>query len=228
MIRLQSIGTCEELDERPCFLRHIGRTCNHKWEVACISIAFCCLIGSNKLWERRNADFFEIIVGPQRTAILPGGLPFHRRVSTRMLDVLLAVRGETRRRFRLGIGIDLPSAAQGALALTCPPVSTIVSAAPTPEQRSGWLFHLDSPAVVATHWEPIVDEGRVRGFRVRLLETSGRAGHVRLRAFRPVASAQQVDFRGHTLVELPLEKDAIRVDLNGHEWAEVEALWHLG
>ena len=58
-----------------------------------------------------------------------------------------------------------------------------------------------------------------------MLETRGRAGRVRLRTFRPVASARQVDFQGHTLVELPLEKDAIPIDLTAHEWAQIEARW---
>ena len=43
-----------------------------------------------------------------RTAILTGGLPYHRRSGSRMLDCLLVVAGETRRRFRYGVGLDLP------------------------------------------------------------------------------------------------------------------------
>ncbi len=45
-----------------------------------------------------------------------------------------------------------------------------------PSPRSSWLFHIDARNLVATHWEPLEQEGRIAGFRVRLLETEGRPG----------------------------------------------------
>ncbi len=60
----------------------------------------------------------ELRTDKLRTALLTGGLCFHRRSGERMLDTLLVVQGETRRRFRLGIGIDAPHPIQPALELT--------------------------------------------------------------------------------------------------------------
>ncbi len=65
----------------------------------------------------------------------------------------------------------------------------------------------------------------VKGFRARLLETSGRPGRVTLRAFRPVAAARQVDFLGQAMLELPVDNDKIVLDFAAHEWIEVEATW---
>ena len=64
--------------------------------------------------------------GKQRTTLLCGGLPYHRRFGPRKFDTLLVVQGETARTFRLGIGIDVPhpmAAAPGfsvAAAFACP------------------------------------------------------------------------------------------------------------
>ena len=57
---------------------------------------------------------------------------------------------------------------------------------------SGWLFHLDVRSVVATHWERAGSPTVRRGFRVRLLETDGRAVQVNLRSFRPLQSAEKL------------------------------------
>ncbi len=63
------------------------------------------------------------------------------------------------------------------------------------------------------------------GFRTRLIETAGRAGRMRLRAFRTISAARQVDFQGQTLVELPVEGDCVTIELAAHEWVEIEAMW---
>lgn len=168
--------------------------------------------------------FVEARTEHTRTAVLCGGLPYHRRIGLRMLDTMLVVRGETQRRFRLGVGFDLNYALPSALELLNP--TPLVSQAPQPSPaNTGWLFHIDAKNVVATHWEPLEIEGRVRGFRVRVLETEGRAGQARLRAFRSIASARQTDFLGQTLVDLPLDDDAVRLDFTAHEWLQVEAVW---
>ena len=90
---------------------------------------------------------------------------------------------------------------------------------------SGWLFHIDARNVVASHWEPVVEEPRVVGFRTRLIETEGRAGRALLRTFRPVAAARQTDFLGHTLAELPVDSEGVRLDFTCYEWVQVEARW---
>src|SRR5690606_27266121 len=52
-------------------------------------------------------DYLEVVSGNTRTAILTGGLPYHRRSDDRMVDCLLRVAGESETKFQMGIGIDV-------------------------------------------------------------------------------------------------------------------------
>ncbi len=179
-----------------------------------------------------SPEFVEIDEGSSTTAILTGGLPYHRRTGPRMLDSLLVVRGETSRRFSLAIGVNLPRAGAGLMEWLSP--TTMLSGALAPfANRSGWFFHLDTRNIVATHWRPLVDDEAsssveprsVRGFRARLLETLGQGGRATLRAFRKVAAARQVDFSGQPMLELKVEDDKITLDFGEREWIEIEAVW---
>ncbi len=97
--------------------------------------------------------FIDVRTADTRTTVLSGGLPYHRRFGLRRLDTLLVVRGETARRFRLGIGLDLPSPAHAGLDELVPPIA-LPLAGPSPA-GGGWLFHLDHRNVLVTHWEPL-------------------------------------------------------------------------
>ncbi len=151
-------------------------------------------------------QFLDLRLNNAHTTIFTAGLPYHRRLGPHKLDTLLLVRGETSRRFRLGIGLDLPHPAPMALEFLTPDL--IRSQSPPPSSPFGWLFHLDAKNVVATHWETIVGpacragqpghsvppsparqagptgQGGPAGFRVRLLETEGRGCRIGLRSFR--------------------------------------------
>ncbi len=164
--------------------------------------------------------FLELRSAAARTVILPGGLPFHRRASPRMLDTLLVVPGESARKFRLGIGFDVVHPLTAALNFLVP--QTVVAGVPSPPSPTGWLFHVDSRNVVATHWEPVVLAGRTEGFRVRLLETEGRAATLGLRSFRPLGSAQRLD---DPPVNLPIEGDRVTVEIQPYQWIEVQCRW---
>lgn len=168
-------------------------------------------------------QFIDILSGEARTTVLTGGLPYHRRAGYRMLDSLLIVRGERAKTFRLGIGVELANPVNDAAALLSPPPAMLRTAAPPAPATSSWLFHVDAKSLLATHWEAICEAGRVVGFRVRVLETSGKATRGRLRAFRPVTAARHVNFEGHTVGDLQLENGIISLELTGHEWVEVEA-----
>jgi alpha-mannosidase len=166
--------------------------------------------------------FFEVRSPQTRTAILTGGLPYHRRVGMRMFDALLVSRGETATSFRLGIAVDCDHPALEAQAFVSP---TPVVADPGPAPKavpSCWFFHVDAKNVMATSWEPVTEEGQVVGYRVRLLETEGKSGAVKLRSFRSVAKARQTDLLGNTLAGLAAEGDTVKIDMTGHEWAQVE------
>ena len=117
--------------------------------------------------------YVEIEDGELRTTILTAGLPFHRRTGYRMLDTLLVVRGETQaRKFNFGIGVELknPLPERGDLA----PTAAVFRAAPLLVNASGWLFHLDARNVSATWRALLIEDGRIAGVRVWLLENAGR------------------------------------------------------
>ena len=165
--------------------------------------------------------FIEIRSGKGRTTLLAGGLPFHRRLGLRKIDTLLVVRGETARRFRLGIGIDLRHPMHEAIALLSPRCE--LEDVPPPPAQCGWLFHLDVGNVVATSWEPLFEASRLDGFRVRLLETEGKRARLGLRAVRPLRCAQRL-LPGETPpVELTVEGDRLEVEIGPYAWVAVEA-----
>ncbi|MBN2022259.1 MAG: hypothetical protein JW809_05650 [Pirellulales bacterium] len=168
--------------------------------------------------------FVEIRSKATRTTLLTGGLPYHRRVGSRKLDSILIVHGETARRFRLGVGIDLAHPTAAALAFMSPRTVLRQSAVP-PTVPTGWLFHLDVRHVVVTHWAPIAEGPRVVGFRARLLETQGLHAPVGLRAFRPIVQARWTDLAGKPLGELPFEGDRIALEVRPRQWLAVEARW---
>ena len=166
-----------------------------------------------------SPHFVDVRTEKTRTTLLAGGLPYHRRCGPRKLDTLLLVRGETARRFRLGIALEAPHPLSAALDFLAP--AAMLADAPRPGRSSGWLFHLDVRGVVATHWE-LLSDGPA-GFRVRLLETDGRGVQLNLRSFRALESAEKLSPSGGPSEPLPVEGDRLAVDLRPNEWAEVEA-----
>jgi alpha-mannosidase len=171
-----------------------------------------------------SPHYIEIAANKHTTTILTGGLAFHRRHESRMLDTPLISRGETQRKFRLGIGMDLTHPMLDAISLLSPPLVVQGAAQPT-SGTSGWLFHIDARTVIATNWEPLVEGTNVTGFRVRLLETAGRPANLTLSAFRAVKSAQQIDFRGQPSGDCTVDGGKIRADLPAHGWTELLASW---
>ncbi len=185
-------------------------------------LGFCRHPTEGKVLE--SPHYLEIHSTRTRFTVFPAGLPYHRRFGLRKLDTLLVVRGETARTFRFGVGVDVRYPAHAALEAIASPRELCRGALP-PSAPWGWLFHLDARNVMATSWQPLLGQGRVAGFRVRLLETEGRRAECRLRSFRPVASAQHVDFLGALVSELPVEGDEIHVDLQPRRWIQVDAFF---
>ncbi len=180
---------------------------------------------STDLQRFESPDFIELVATKARTAILPGGLPFHVRSGSRMLDTLLVVHGDRGRRFRLGIAVEHPRPWEAACEFNSP-ISIVAGVSSLPAGAvTGWLFHLDAKNVAVTHWSPIVDGKTVVGFRARLLEMAGQGVSAHLRSFRTVSSARRVDFLGEQIEELQVDGDRIRIDLGSHEFVEIEARW---
>jgi alpha-mannosidase len=187
-------------------------------------------VAATELRRIESPHFLDIRRAGQRTTLLCGGLPYHRRLGDRKLDTLLVVRGETARSFRLGVGIDVAHPVAAAMGFLSPPLALPVQ--PRPPVPTGWLFHLDCRNVLATHWEPL-DAGAnapdsqekrgLAGFRVRLLELDGRGVRLGLRCFRAVASAQRIDGGDDDAPEsFPVAGDRAEIAIEAHQWIEVE------
>jgi len=181
----------------------------------------------NPLTQRRleSPHYVEVCDEKTRTSILTGGLPFHRREGLRTLDSLLVVRGESQRKFRLGIGVDLPHPMLEAMSLLSPPVLVQQKAAPPTPNTSSWLFHIDARNIVATHWRPLIEDGKVTGFAVRLLETAGRRADVAISTFKDIGSASQVTFAGEVVDECEIASGKCRLSMAAHQWIEVHSRW---
>jgi len=169
-------------------------------------------------------DAFDISTRRQRTALLFGGLAHHRRHGARMLDTLLVAGGETTRTFRVGVVLDQEHPFHGALDFVTPAHVVPVETAPPASGPTGWLFHVDHKAVAVTRLEHVESTADERGWGVVLhvLETGGHAARCRLRCFRNPTWARQTDLNGEVVIDLPIDGDAVLIDLTPHELARVE------
>ncbi|MFQ5734065.1 MAG: hypothetical protein ACE5KM_19170 [Planctomycetaceae bacterium] len=185
--------------------------------------------------ERFDSPYYlEIATPEQRTTILFNGQTFHRKTGPRMIDTLLIVAGETQRRFRMRIALDADYPMQPAMDLLTPPAVVPTETGPPLAGTAGWFFHVSAKNVQLLGLRPLmeepVDDGTDEspttpprnGFTLGLLETEGRNRRVKLRCFRTPSSARQRDFQGRTISDLPIEDDAVVVEMTAHEIADVE------
>jgi alpha-mannosidase len=169
-----------------------------------------------------SPHYIDLVTLKNNTTIFTGGLPFHRRHEDRMLDSLLITRNERERRFTFGIGIDVKYPLTEAISLLTGP--TVVEKSPAPHSgTTGWLAHVDARNVLVTSCGPLIENGRVVGLQLKLLETEGRPAKAAARTFRPLASGQIVDYQGTGLRDLEVEDGKVRVELTPHEWVWVTA-----
>jgi hypothetical protein len=152
-------------------------------------------------------EYLEIRDGPRRTAIFPGGLPFHQRHAGRMLDVILIPEGEICRAFELGIGLEREYPMQTALGLATGIAALPVDKGPPHIGASGWLFHLDLPNLLLTRMQPAPDGADA--VLARLIECQGHGGQAELRCPRPPKRASLTDTLGTPLSELAVSGDTV-------------------
>jgi alpha-mannosidase len=168
-------------------------------------------------------DALDITTRTQRTALLFGGLPYHRKHGSRMLDTLLIAGGETCRSFTMGVVLDLEYPFHAAQDLIAPAVVVPTGDGPPALGVAGWLAQIDHKNVAISRVEFIENAGdRGWGLVFHLLETAGQSGRCRLRLFRDPTWARQVDFLGETIIDLSVDGDAVQLDLTPHELARVE------
>tara|TARA_R110002111_G_scaffold262504_1_gene338938 strand:- start:114461 stop:117379 length:2919 start_codon:yes stop_codon:yes gene_type:complete len=181
-----------------------------------------------------SPHYFEIAEGEERVTILNHGLPFHRKTGPRMLDSMLIVEGETKREFAFSIAVNQNFPMQMAKNVMVPAGQVLSPLGPPRMGETGWLFHVDASNVQITRVMDLMPqepdspdtETRVRtGFAVRLIETEGVHRSVKLRCWKSPVSARQRNFHGKTIVELPVEEDAVLVEMTQYEIAEIEILF---
>ena len=174
---------------------------------------------SNKRFAASH--YLEIDSGKTQTTILNGGAPWFRQRGFRSIDLPLIVRGERRKKFTFGIGVDLKYPMQQAMGLISAPIVVDTDTKPQPDHC--WLFHVAAKNVIATWWEPIFESENVVGFRVRLLETMGRSSKLALSALKPIVAAHCVTFSGTSKHACKIDNDQIQYEIRSHEFVELEA-----
>ena len=108
-----------------------------------------------------------------------------------------------------------------------------------PANNCGSLFSIDSKHILTSGWEPIWSEaarGRAEkedsaasegciGFRVRLRETAGKSGRIKLTAPRKLISATKCDLWGTPMQFAEVDEGAAVITMSANEWTEVECRW---
>jgi alpha-mannosidase len=169
-------------------------------------------------------DALDLSTRRQRTAILFGGLPYHQRHGSRMLDTLLIAGRETGRTFSLGVVLDLEHPFHASLERLAPAYVVPVETGPPKSGPTGWLFQVAPQGVAVIGVEAIEagEDGQGWGLAFLLRETTGRPARGRLRTFKNPSWSRQTDLQGNVVVDLPVEGDTVLVDLTPHEVARVE------
>ena len=166
-----------------------------------------------------SPDYLELREGKRNLIFLTGGLPYHQRHGSRMLDVILIPEGEQGRVFDLALAIDREIPVQPAIGMISP-----ISVVPTTKGQphigpSGWLFHLDSPNLFLSSIRPV--DGTVRAFVLTLVETSGFGGSAELRCVRDPVRAILLDGHDASMMEYRAEGDAVKIDYAGNDLLRV-------
>ena len=176
-------------------------------------------------------NFIEIVQDNSRVTLLTGGVPYHRRSSRRMTDTLLIVGNEQRRRFKFGLGINVPYAMTAAVSWMTPPLEMKFTSVGEAKNNSSWLFHFDCKNILATWWRPFFDQqSRWAGVQIRLRETEGRKGRLGIRCPRPVASAEQSNFEGDFSRSLDVGRDdpsKLEVEFGRFDYLQISIHWKL-
>jgi hypothetical protein len=161
-----------------------------------------------------SPHFLEVRSAADRTTIFTCGHPFLHRHGGRMVDVILIPEGEQAKSFELALGLEREFPAQTALGLSTPSTVVPTTKGPPHVGASGWLFHLDAPNLVMTSLRPgKPGEGASSAIVLRLLECTTFGGAAELRCARNPVRAVTLDAQGNALAELPVNGDAVSLDV---------------
>lgn len=224
--------TLSEIDES--WLRSIAKldpwthaiACRWAWPDPTAMVRRTSLLGADITESQRpeTPDAFDLSTRKQRSTILCHGLAHHQRHGGRMLDTLLVAGRETTRTFKVGLSLDADHPFAPALDLRTPAVVVPTESGPPKSGDAGWFFQVDrsSVAITSIRYVERSGDGRGWGVIVHLIETAGNATRCRLRSFRDPVWGRQVNFHDELIVDLPVEGDAVLVDLTPHELARVD------
>ena len=155
-------------------------------------------------------DYLEIRSGSSNALILTGGLPFHHRQGTRMIDILLMTEGETAQTFELGLALDRAVPMQTAQAMITPMPLLEVAKGPPHVGAVGWLFHLDATNLLLTSLEAAPGGGDA--VIVRIVETNLQGGQAELRCPRNPVRAEIINLLGDSIQDARINGDSVEFD----------------
>lgn len=151
----------------------------------------------------QSPNFVQIENLDYSLTLLSSGLAYHNRIDRRQMDTLLITGGETRRKFRLGLGIDLKYPLKSAIDFVTPVLW--MPSDPSMASQASQYFHLDSKNILMTRVRPLFDDAQnVIGFDFRFQETQRRSGEANLYCPFKIAQADRTDFNGSVIETLSL------------------------
>ena len=158
--------------------------------------------------------------------ILSAGTPYFKKIGDSRMDAILIPKGETRKHFRFGVGIDLEDPHGTALSYAdIPPF--ILEDAPCPRRMISQFFSATGQNVKILEETPILSEvvetkeslraKRVNdgfvGVRVTLLETNSVETETTLRSFLPINRVEAVNLIGDSTYETIVVKNGTSIPL---------------
>ena len=135
---------------------------------------------------------------------MSAGLPYFKRAGDTRLDAVLIPAGETRRRFRFGVGVDLERPHRTALEFADVPPFALADV-PSPKRIAATPFSSSAGNVQILERRSILDvSGDFIGTRLTTLETVGSKTSTTLKASLPIERVEFTDFNGEQ-TDKPLE-----------------------
>jgi hypothetical protein len=130
--------------------------------------------------------------------ILSSGIPYFKKISDTRLDAILIPKGETKRRFRFAIGIDLEDPHSAALEYLSPDPLRL-EGTPCPKRLTSTFLSSSEKNVQIIETHPILSEsttdkdGTLTGVRLTLLETHSAKTNAVVRSFLPIDRVESLN-----------------------------------
>jgi hypothetical protein len=218
---LEAHITLEPLSPLEGYPWHNYLGCRFAWRDEGVPLlrGVCGLTSVTSSTRPESPDFLDLRIGRPNTVILPGGLPFHQRHGSRMLDTILITEGEPATEFDLAIALDREQPMQTALGHVSPAPVVACEQGPPHIGPTGWLFHLDMPNLLLSTLRPEGPDGVV----ATLLEIASHGAEAGLRCVRDPVKARALDLKGDEMIDPVLEGDTIRFDLGPASLVRIHA-----